>query len=108
MPKLLTRAVLTLAACAAAASPAFAYPSIRTAQPGSAIYIYAANSEDRAYSCTISYEWAYDSFGEVKTGREEFQVYVGARSGDTQVHRFSGSYVRLRITGGPSMNCNPA
>ena len=108
MPKFLTRAALALTACAAAASPAFAYPSMRTSQPGSAIIIYAANSEDRAYSCTISYDYAYDSFGEVKTGHEDFQVYVGAKSGDTQVHKFSGAYVRLRVTGGPSMNCNPA
>ena len=108
MNKFLAKAAIALAACAVGASPAFAYPSLRTSQPGSAIYIYAANPEDRAYSCTISYDWAYDSFGEVKTGREEFQVVIGAKTGDSQVHRFSGSYVRLRITGGPSMNCNPA
>ena len=108
MKKLFAKSAIAVAACALGASPAFAYPTLRTAQPGSAIYIYVANPEDRAYSCTISYDWAYDSFGEVKTGHEEFQVGIGARTGDSQVHRFSGSYVRLRITGGPSMNCNPA
>ncbi|MFM5917517.1 MAG: hypothetical protein ACKOOL_08295 [Novosphingobium sp.] len=108
MTRFIVRSVLALAACTLAAAPALAYPSIRTSQPGSAIIIYAANSEDRAYNCTITYDWAYDSFGETKTGHEEFQVGIGAKTGDTQIHRFQGSYVNLRITGGPSMNCNPA
>jgi hypothetical protein len=108
MTKFFVRSALALAAFTAAASPALAYPSLRNSQPGSAIIIYAANSEDRAYNCTITYDWAYDSFGEVKTGHEEFQVNIGAKIGDTQIHRFEGSYVNLRITGGPSMNCNPA
>lgn len=108
MTKLFARCALALAACAGMASPAFAYPSIRTSTPGSAIIIYAANSEDRAYNCTITYDYAYDSFGEVKTGHEEFQVGIGAKTGDSQIHRFSGAYVNLRLTGGPSMNCNPA
>ena len=108
MNKIIVKALLAVAALGAASTAALANPSMRTSQPGSAIYIYLSNPEDRAYNCTISYDWAYDSFGDVITGHEDFQVTIGAKSGDTQVHRFSGSYVRLRITGGPSINCNPA
>ena len=106
----LVKSLACFAICGAViiSAPAQAYPAMRSSQPGSAIYIYLSNSEDRAYNCTISYDWAYDSFGETKTGHENFQVTIDAKRGDTQVHKFSGSYVNLRITGGPSMNCNPA
>ncbi len=101
-------ACLASAAVGIVATTAAAYPSLRTSQPGSAIIVYLSNPEDRTYNCTITYDYAYDSFGEIKTGHHEFQVTIDAKRGDTQVHKFSGSYVRLRVTGGPSMNCNPA
>ena len=75
---------------------------------GSSLSIYTANSEDKSYNCTIAYEWAYDSYGEVKTGRESFSVNVPGKQGDYRAHNFSGSYPHLRFTSGPTMNCNPA
>jgi len=102
------RSVLLSVAAFGITSVACAYPSIRVEEPGSAIIIYMANAEDRPYNCTISYSWAYDSFGETKTGSESFSIGAGAKQGEAQVHRFSGSYVHLRVTSGPNLQCNPS
>lgn len=102
------RAVLLAMAVFGVSSVAYAYPSVRAYQPGSAIIIYMANPEDRPFNCTVSYSWAYDSFGETKTGSESFSVGVAARQGEVQVHRFAGSYVNLKVTSGPQMQCNPS
>src|SRR4051812_1854611 len=51
-----------------ASTSAQAYPSMRPYSSGSSLTVYVSNSEDRAYNCTINYAWAYDSFGETKTG----------------------------------------
>ena len=87
---------------------AVAYPSMRSETAGSALFIYVSNPEDRAYNCTIAYDWAYDSYGELKTGSESFSVNVGAKQGEFQAHRYSGSYPHLRFTSGPTINCNPS
>lgn len=89
------------------ATSAGAYPSMRPYSSGSSLIIYMSNAEDRAYNCTINYAWAYDSFGDQKTGSESIQVSVPAKAPEFQAHRFAGSYVNLHFTDGPSMNCNP-
>lgn len=94
--------------CISLSTAATAYPTMRSSAGGSSIYIYVANSEDRAYNCTIDYDWAYDSFGETKTGHESVNVGVGAKQGEFQAHRFSGSYPNLRFTSSPVINCNPS
>ena len=90
------------------AAPASAYPSFRSSAGGSSLYIYVSNPEDRAYNCTVTYEWAYDSYGETKTGSESVNVNVAAKQGEVEAHRFSGSYPHLRFTNGPTPQCNPA
>ena len=95
--------------CIAVSTPAAAYPSIRGEQAGSSLSVYTANSEDRAYNCTVTYSWSYMSFGEEKTGSESFSTNVGAKQGEQRAHRFAGSYPQLRFTDGPQFaGCNPA
>jgi hypothetical protein len=96
------------AALASISTAAMSYPSMRTESPGSALLIYMSNSEDRAYNCTLNFSWAYDSFGETKTGNESVNVNVGAKQGEFQAYRFAGSYVHLHFTDGPSISCNPS
>ena len=107
MGVVMNKVILILSAVSFSTGAA-AYPTMRSSSGGSSLYVYMANSEDRAYNCTLAYEWAYDSFGETKTGRETVSVSVGAKQGEFQAHSFSGSYPNLRFTSGPTINCNPS
>lgn len=102
------RAVLLTTAVFGVSSVAYAYPSFRVDQLGSAIYIYKANPENKRYNCTLSFSWAYDSFGETKTGSESFPVGVDPNSGETLAFRMSGAFVNLRMTSGLNSQCNPS
>ncbi|MEQ1819053.1 MAG: hypothetical protein ABL871_10630 [Terricaulis sp.] len=103
------KALYALLAFAAvfASTEASANPTIRTWAPGtSAIYIYMANPTDRSYSCTVSYSWAYDSWGTPYSGTETFAVTFQPNQGEREVSRMSGSFVNLHVTSGPSVQCN--
>lgn len=102
-----TLAAWTALACCVLSPTASAYPSMRAQAAGSALFIYLSNPEDRPYSCTITYSWAHDSFGEKIEKSESFQVSVPAKANEFQAHKNSGSYVNMRFTAGPSMQCNP-
>jgi hypothetical protein len=57
------------------AMPAFGAPSIKSYWSGSYYFIDAANSEDRSYSCTFSYTFAYDDFGVAEDKRRLGQFH---------------------------------
>ena len=91
----------------AVSTTATAEPSMRVTQGGSYIVIYMSNPEDRAYNCSIRYDWQYDSFGDIVTGQKNFSVGVSKTQNEFVAHDWTGSMVNLKVTSGPFMSCNP-
>jgi len=87
------------------AMPAFGAPSIKSYWSGSYYFIDAANSEDRSYSCTFSYTFAYDDFGSRKTKDVSGSFTVSAKS-SINAHKLTGAWVNPAITNGPNIQCN--
>jgi len=84
---------------------AFAAPATRVEVKPSAIFIYANNQEDRAYTCSISYTWSHDDYGTRKSDTVNATAVVNPKFNGV-IHSLTGSYVRVKLEGGASISCN--
>lgn len=84
---------------------AHASPAIRTEVKPSAFFVFANNSEDRSYNCSISYTWSHDDYGTRKSQQINTVASVAPKSNGV-IHSLQGSYVRLQIDSGPNIQCN--
>lgn len=86
-------------------TPALAAPQTKSYWSGSYFFIDAANSEERPYSCTFSYTFAYDDYGTRKTKDISGSFTVSAKS-SINAHKLTGAWVNPAITSGPNIQCN--
>lgn len=84
---------------------AHAYPQTRVINNPSSILIYASNSEDRSYSCTINMVWSHSIFGERKSETMSTTAGVSAHAKDALIMNLSGALVDVKIESGPNINC---
>ena len=87
-----TVALVTLGAYGSA----LAAPSLRTSVPGSAIFFYISNQEDRTYNCTITYKYSWDDFGTRKSRDDQSAVFVPAKF-DGQVLKVTQNSPDVRL-----------
>ncbi|MFD2365337.1 hypothetical protein [Pseudoduganella sp. GCM10020061] len=93
---------------------AFADPSFNSYWSGSHFFIDATNSEQREFSCSVTYSFEYMDFGTKKLRSESghFVVKAARKNGETiepwrgNVLRLTGSWVQPVTVGGPNIQCS--
>lgn len=81
-------------------------PTFRVQTTGSAIIIYATNSGNVPYACSLSYTYAHDSFGETKTGTVNSTFVVPGQTKDQITDRLTTTMVNVRPTSPIVPQCN--
>ncbi len=81
-----------------------AVPATRVQVNPSSIFIYAKNTEDRAYVCSIAYTWSHDDFGTRRSQTVSTTANV-PKGFDGVIHSLTGSYVRVQMESGPNISC---
>ena len=85
---------------------AVALPTTNVQVHSSGITITAVNDEDRAYNCSIEFEWAQDAIdGQVVRSRVSTVAGIGPKKQDA-IFRLQGSYKNVRIVSGPQIKCS--
>lgn len=93
---------------------ALANPSFNSYWSGSYFFIDATNSEEKEFSCSVTYQFEHDDFGTRKsrTHNANFVVRAASKSGDKivpwkgNVVKDAGSWVRPTKIGEPAIQCN--
>ena len=88
-----------------------AAPRAVVQQPGSSIILTWDNSGDeRSYNCVVRFNWAYNDFGETKTGTFEQPIGIPANVQGYPWIAIPALGTQLHITdlGGPAINCIPS
>jgi hypothetical protein len=70
-----------------------------------AIVVYATNSEDRAYDCSIWYVWSHEDYRTTRTETVSETVHVASQSSGA-IHTQPLSYMYVQIEQGPKIECN--
>lgn len=83
---------------------AHAAPTLRTSVPGSAIFFYVSNQEDRSYNCTITYSYSWDDFGTRQTRNDQSNASVPAKF-DGQVLKVTQNAPNVALNSA-SLACN--
>lgn len=86
------------------ASSASAAPAIYVEVRPSGIFIYANNTENRAYTCSISYVWSHEERGARTSHHVNTTVGIAAKF-DGVVHASVSPYVDLRVETPPAIAC---
>lgn len=81
-----------------------AAPNLRTSVPGSAIFFYASNQEERGYNCTIKYSYSWDDFGTRKS-RDDQSSFAVPPKFDGQVLKVTQNSPNVSLDSA-SMSCN--
>lgn len=88
-----------------------AAPTHTVSQPGSSIIFMWDNSGDeRSYNCNVRFNYAYEDYGETKTGVFDRPIGIPAKAQSYPWIALPALGVNLHITdsGGPSVNCIPS
>jgi hypothetical protein len=91
---------VVLAACFAGA--AYAYPAFRWEASGSNFYIFAKNTDDKAWNCSVSYTLVADNAPQQSFNRS-FGVPLKA---DGWVLHHPTTWTNTQLVGDPKINCN--
>ena len=85
---------------------ALAAPQTRGEFNNSVLLIHATNQEDRAYTCSFSYSYDYDEFGETKHRDQSGEFYVAPHTNNATVHQHPCACVNPHNLVGPQIQCN--
>ena len=81
-----------------------ATPTMTTSVPGSAIYFYVNNPEDRGYNCTIVYSYSWDDFGTRKQNADQTRFFAAGHF-NGQVLKVTQSSPHVALDSA-NMSCN--
>ena len=102
--KTIQMTAFALAAVLGGVGVAEATPTMTTSVPGSAIYFYVNNTEDRGYNCTIVYAYSWDDFGTRKHNADQTRFFAAGHF-NGQVLKVTQSSPNVALDSA-SLSCN--
>lgn len=103
-----TKLIAVAVILAASSSGAWAQPQMRYGVQGSSFFVFATNTEDRAYNCSISYTLNYVQYGEPGSQNYNVNFVVAAKIQNAAVVQTNTTWAASTLSAsnvnGP--NCN--